>query len=86
MFELWNGGNNVPSIPGNGSAIVAQQFNMLANPITGLNSGSIYGNDQISCGDTQSTEWLVIGLPVNCLRIQTGQNAMASENSLCAEP
>jgi hypothetical protein len=25
------------------------------------NSGAIYGNDQISCGGVQSTQWLVTG-------------------------
>jgi hypothetical protein len=40
------------------SAIVQQQFTMHANS-SGLVSGSIYGNNQISCGNVQSTEWIV---------------------------
>lgn len=55
-FELWNCGNNVPQIQGNGLAIVAQQFDMRPNPTTGLISGAIYGNDQILCGNVNSTQ------------------------------
>jgi len=58
-FELWNCGNNVPQIPGNALAIVAQQFDMRPNPGTGLITGAIYGQDQILCGNTNSTQWVV---------------------------
>jgi hypothetical protein len=27
--------------------------------VTGLVSGLVYGNNQISCGNIQSTEWIV---------------------------
>jgi len=58
-FQLWNCGNNVPQVIGNSAAIVTAQFTLYANQTTGLISGSVYGNDQISCGGIQSTEWLV---------------------------
>jgi hypothetical protein len=32
---------------------------MRPNPITGLISGAIYGQDQILCGNVNSTQWLV---------------------------
>jgi hypothetical protein len=38
------------------ATIVAQQFDMRPNPTTGLISGSIYGQDQILCGNVQSTQ------------------------------
>lgn len=38
---------------GNAFAIVARQFDMRPN------SGSIYGQDQILCGNVHSTQWLV---------------------------
>jgi hypothetical protein len=44
---------------GESVAIVQSQVNLAADPLTGMISGSVYGNDQISCGGTQSTEWLV---------------------------
>jgi hypothetical protein len=58
-FELWNCGNNVPQVQGNAFAIVAQQFDMRPNPTTGLIAGSVYGQDQILCGNVNSTQWLV---------------------------
>lgn len=57
-WQLWNCGNNVPMIQGS-NAIVAQQFDMRANPSTGVISGSVYGNDQILCGNIYSTQWIV---------------------------
>jgi hypothetical protein len=38
--------------------IVSQQFNMTANPITGVVAGAVFGNNQISCGNIQSTRWV----------------------------
>jgi|SRR5271157_3424329 len=58
-FQLWNCGTNVPQVIGQANAIVAQQFDMRANPVTGLISGNVYGNNQILCGNVQSTQWLV---------------------------
>jgi hypothetical protein len=55
----WNCGNNVPQVGGNPLAIVAQQFDVRANPTTGLITGSVYGNNQILCGNVLSTQWLV---------------------------
>jgi hypothetical protein len=56
-WQLWNCGNNVPQT--SGGAIVAQQFDMRANPTTGVISGSVFGNDQILCGNVASTQWIV---------------------------
>lgn len=56
-WQLWNCGNNVPQT--SGGAIVAQQFDMRANPTTGLISGSVYGKDEILCGNVNSTQWIV---------------------------
>lgn len=58
-WQLWNCGNNVPQIIGQPYAMVAQQFDMRANPTTGVISGSVYGNDQIECGNVLSTQWIV---------------------------
>jgi hypothetical protein len=44
---------------GQSNAIVAQQFDMRADPRTGIISGSIYGNNEILCGNVESTQWLV---------------------------
>ncbi|MGA3090117.1 MAG: hypothetical protein ABSD75_16010 [Terriglobales bacterium] len=44
---------------GYSNSIVQQQFQMNANPVSGLVSGLIYGNNQISCGNIQTTEWIV---------------------------
>jgi hypothetical protein len=38
-WQLWNYGNNVPPVVGGPEAIVAQQFDMRANPVTGVISG-----------------------------------------------
>jgi hypothetical protein len=35
------------------------QFDLHADPTTGIISGFIYGQDQIFCGNVNSTEWLV---------------------------
>ena len=56
---MWNCGINVPQVIGSAAAVVQSQVNLKANPLTGLIAGSVYGNDQISCGGTQSTQWLV---------------------------
>jgi hypothetical protein len=37
-----------------------------ANPNTGVISGNIYGQDQIFCGNINSTEWLVTHLHRRC--------------------
>src|SRR5690348_7568385 len=58
-FELYNCGANVPQVVGAPNAIVQQQFDMRPNPSTGLISGAIYGQDQILCGNVQSTQWAV---------------------------
>ena len=58
-WQLWNCGNNVPQIIGNPYAIVSQQFDMHPSPTSGLISGSVYGNDQILCGNVKSTQWPV---------------------------
>lgn len=58
-FELWNCGDNVPQLSEGTGAIVASQFDMRANPTTGIISGAIYGSDQIFCATQNSTEWLV---------------------------
>ena len=57
-FQLWNCGPNVPQIKGTGG-IVQAQFTIRANASTGLISGSIYGQDQILCGNVESTQWFV---------------------------
>lgn len=51
QFQLWNCGNNIAQVYGNPSVIVQQQFVIRANSTTGLISGMIYGNNQISCGN-----------------------------------
>jgi hypothetical protein len=58
-FELWNCGLNVPQVIGAPLTVVTSQFDLHANPTTGLISGSVFGNNQILCGGVQSTEWLV---------------------------
>jgi hypothetical protein len=55
---LWNCGNNVPQVVGNPFAIVAQQFDMRADPVTGIITGAVYGSNQILCGNVLSTQWL----------------------------
>jgi len=54
-FELWNCGKNVPQVIGQPLVVVPNQFDMHADPTTGLIAGNIYGNNEILCG----TEWLV---------------------------
>jgi hypothetical protein len=61
-----------------------QQFTLTANPTTGIVSGSVFGNDQISCGNIQSTERIIqqfkasnqpSGLPLDyCLNSPTTFN------------
>lgn len=58
-FQLWNCGPNTPQIIGNPTAIVQQQFDIHADQTTGLISGSIFGNNQIACGNVLSTQWLI---------------------------
>jgi hypothetical protein len=58
-FQLWNCGNNVPQVVGAPQVVVGAQFDIRANPTTELISGWIYGNNQISCGNVQSSQWLV---------------------------
>jgi len=48
-----------PTVLNINNAIVQSQFDMHADPNTGVISGSIYGADQIFCGNVNSTEWLV---------------------------
>jgi hypothetical protein len=57
-FQLWNCSGQIAEVIGFPSAIVQQQFTMHANG-AGLVSGSVFGNNQISCGNIQSTEWIV---------------------------
>ena len=57
-FSLWNCGGQIAEVIGFPSAIVQQQFTMHANG-AGLVTGSVFGNNQISCGNVQSTEWIV---------------------------
>jgi hypothetical protein len=56
---VWNCGNNVPQVVGNPLAIVSQQFDMRPNLTTGVISGTVYGSNQILCGNVFSTQWLV---------------------------
>jgi hypothetical protein len=58
-FQLWNCGNNVPQVVGASQVVVGAQFDLRANSTTGLISGWVYGNNQISCGNVQSSQWLV---------------------------
>ena len=58
-FELWNCGKNVPQVIGQPLVVVPNQFDIHANPTTGLITGNIYGNNEILCGGVQSTQWLV---------------------------
>jgi hypothetical protein len=58
-FQLWNCSGQVAEVIGYPAAIVQQQFTLTANPTTGIVSGSVFGNNQISCGNIQSTEWIV---------------------------
>jgi hypothetical protein len=58
-FQIWNCDNNVPQVVGVPQVVVAQQFTLRANTTTGLIPGWVYGNNQISCGNVQSTQWLV---------------------------
>ena len=58
-FELWNCGKNVPQVIGQPLVVVPNQFDMHANPTTGIIAGNIYGNNEILCGGVESTEWLV---------------------------
>jgi hypothetical protein len=57
-FQLWNCSGQVAEVIGYPAAIVQQQFTLTANPTTGIVSGSVFGNNQISCGNIQSTEWI----------------------------
>jgi hypothetical protein len=38
---------------------VQQQFDIHANPVTGIITGTVYGNNQLTCGNVLSTQWLV---------------------------
>jgi hypothetical protein len=58
-FQLWNCSGQVAEVIGYPAAIVQQQFTLTANPTTGIVSGTFFGNNQISCGNVQSTEWIV---------------------------
>jgi hypothetical protein len=58
-FQLWNCSGQVAEVIGYPAAIVQQQFTLTANPSTGIVSGAIFGNNQKSCGNIQSTEWIV---------------------------
>lgn len=58
-FELYNCGTYVPEVLNNPTAIVEQQFDLYPNPTTGLVSGTVYGNNQIYCGNVLSTQWVV---------------------------
>jgi len=42
-----------------GPCVANRKFDMHADPDTGVVSGHIYGQDQIFCGNMNSTEWLV---------------------------
>lgn len=41
------------------AAIVQQQLTLASNQTAGIVSGSVFGTIQISCGNIQSTEWIV---------------------------
>jgi hypothetical protein len=57
-FQLQNCGANVPNTTG-GNFIVQDSFDLRPGSLNGLISGSVLGNDQILCGNVQSTFYLV---------------------------
>src|SRR3981081_3813099 len=67
--EDWNCGNNVPQVVGVPLAILAQQFDMRANPTTGVITGAVYGTNQILCGNVFSNQWLLTGFVTICVTV-----------------
>lgn len=58
-FELWNCGTNFPTVSGQPQTIVQFTFDLKANAMTGVITGTVLGNDVILCGNVASTEWII---------------------------
>jgi len=93
-FELFNCGTYVPQVLNNPTAIVEKQFDLHPDPTTGLVSGSIYGNNQIYCGNVLSTQWIVtlykataqVGIPATNYCLTAPGTFDPSVNTPCTTP
>lgn len=58
QFDLSHCGFNVPDVPSATSSIVQKSFKLRAG-VDGTVTGSVYGHDEIACGNSFSTLWHV---------------------------
>jgi hypothetical protein len=58
QFDLAHCGFNVPAVPAATSSIVQKSFKLRAG-IDGTVTGTVYGHDEIACGNSYSTLWHV---------------------------
>lgn len=58
QFDLAHCGFNIPAIPSATASVVQKSFRMRAG-VNGAVSGTVYGHDEIACGNSYSTLWHV---------------------------
>ena len=58
-FELYNCGTNVPVLASSPNTIADESFDLTPNQPNGSIMGTVVGNDNILCGNVQSTQWII---------------------------